>query len=129
MAMTEKDVERIVDEIAKRFRTFVGSGRPEDWNPIAAALEGAPLQFAAGVDVATVVSFVLASKTDAQTDTDERERKLSEQLHRTSNALMQWGRHTDLSRLSAQQSTMMVEEAQTIRTLLSQLDLLGKVRT
>jgi hypothetical protein len=124
MTTTEKDVEQIATEIGKRFRTF-GGGR-DAWpsnNPLVHALKNEPLQFAAGVPVADVVSFVLASKTDAQTDADERERKLSEQLHRTSNALMKWGTY-DVGNVSQR---ALVDEAQKIRTLLSTLDLLGKV--
>lgn len=50
--------EQIVTKIGKQFRTF-GGGRGSYNNPMAAALKDKPLQFAACVDVAEVVAFVL----------------------------------------------------------------------
>lgn len=47
----------IVEKIGKKFRTF-GGGRGSKWNPVADALKGRPLQFAAGVDVKSVVLFI-----------------------------------------------------------------------
>lgn len=51
-------MREIVRKIGKRFRCF-GVGQPICNNPVAVALKDAPLQFAAGVDAATVVAFVL----------------------------------------------------------------------
>ena len=53
------DTQRIVQLIARRFRTFGGGQAPSDFNPLTHWLKDAPLQFAAGVDVADVVTFVL----------------------------------------------------------------------
>ena len=43
--------------IGKTFPTF-GGGKGSDFNPIAAALKDKPLQFAAGVDVLSVIMFI-----------------------------------------------------------------------
>ena len=51
-----------VDEITKgvglNFPSF-GGGQGSDFNPIAATLKNRPFQFAAGVDIKSVVEFVL----------------------------------------------------------------------
>ncbi len=57
---SEVDYETIVRCIGQTFRTF-GGDRPHDGNPIAAALQGQRLQFAAGVDVEQVVLCVLCA--------------------------------------------------------------------
>lgn len=54
----EKMVAVIVQHVAQRFRCF-GGGRGSAWNPVTEALKDNPLTFAAGVDVAEVVRFVL----------------------------------------------------------------------
>lgn len=51
-------MDRIVEKIGKKFRTF-GGGQDSDFNPVTAALKDKPYQFAAGVDVAAVVETVL----------------------------------------------------------------------
>ena len=53
-------VARITAEVGASFRCF-GGGRTygAEWNPLVAALKDEPLQFAAGIDVAEVVRFVL----------------------------------------------------------------------
>jgi hypothetical protein len=52
-------VRTITEDVAREFRCF-GAGSPADTsNPIAAALADKPAAFAAGVDVAEVVRFVL----------------------------------------------------------------------
>lgn len=56
--MNEFDVQRVVTRIGARFRTF-GGGRGDDFNPLAEMLKNKPLTFAAGVDVAEVVRFVM----------------------------------------------------------------------
>lgn len=55
----ETPVEAITRKIGERFHTFGGGRTPTPGNPIAAALKDRPLIFAAGVDVADVVRFVL----------------------------------------------------------------------
>lgn len=51
--------EQIVADVARKFPTF-GGERRAGLNPLAAAFEGAPAVFAAGVDVKQVVEHVLA---------------------------------------------------------------------
>ena len=57
--MNKKRVGEIVGEVAAHFRKFGGSENVRE-NPIAAAMEGCPPQFAAGVEVEAVVRFVLS---------------------------------------------------------------------
>lgn len=54
----QQKIAAIVDRVKVAFRCF-GDGRGHGGNPIAAALADMPPQFAAGVDVADVVRFVL----------------------------------------------------------------------
>lgn len=58
--MTESQIfiEEITQAIAQRFPSF-GGNKTNNWNPIAAALADKPPQFAAGVDIETVVEFVV----------------------------------------------------------------------
>lgn len=56
------DKKELVIAIGANFRTFGGS-RPHGGNPIAAAMEGKPLEFAAGVSVDQVVDFVINNLT------------------------------------------------------------------
>lgn len=56
----EELVREITAEIGVRFRTFGGGVEGRFPNPISIALKDKPLQFAASVDVADVVRFVLA---------------------------------------------------------------------
>ena len=58
--MSDEDVEHIVAGIGDKFRTFGGDKDPGN-NPIAHAMMGRPLSFAANVDVAEVVRFVIAA--------------------------------------------------------------------
>jgi hypothetical protein len=55
------DVKRITTLVGRCFRTF-GGGQGSDDNPLAAALKDNPLMFAAGVDVAQVVTFVIDAR-------------------------------------------------------------------
>lgn len=55
----QERIRSIVDKVKVSFRCF-GDGRGHGGNPIAAALADFPPQFAAGVDVTQVVSFVLS---------------------------------------------------------------------
>ena len=56
----EKIVNEITKEVGSKFRTF-GGGQEGFNNPIAAALKDEPFQFAAGVDVKSVVDYVWAA--------------------------------------------------------------------
>lgn len=56
--------EQITIACANKFRSW-GGGKTSDYNPIVNALSGGPLEFAAGVDIKDVVSFVLAEKAKA----------------------------------------------------------------
>ena len=53
----EVKTTKIVEEIGKNFRVFGGDTAIQN-NPIAVFLKGKPLQFAAGVDVKSVVFFI-----------------------------------------------------------------------
>lgn len=58
--MTNEQIKaEIVRRIGCQFRTFGGGRVRDESNPIAVALKDRPLQFAAGIDVAEVVHFVL----------------------------------------------------------------------
>jgi len=52
-------MKQIMNRIKKQFRCFGGGDTRTAFNPIAAALKDEPLQFAAGVDVASVVRVIL----------------------------------------------------------------------
>jgi hypothetical protein len=58
--VTDEQVDEITKLCAHSFRSF-GGGRGSTSNPIAAALQNEPAQFAAGVDISDVVRFVLES--------------------------------------------------------------------
>lgn len=58
MKTHDEIVKEITAKVSQNFRCF-GGARPTDGNPIAATMEGRPPSFAAGVDIAQVVSFVL----------------------------------------------------------------------
>lgn len=53
-----KKVDKITQIIGQKFRSF-GGGQTGFNNPIAIALKDKPLQFAAGVDIKSVVEAVL----------------------------------------------------------------------
>lgn len=53
-----KKVDKITQIIGRKFRSF-GGGQTGFNNPIAVALKDEPLQFAAGVDIKSVVKEVL----------------------------------------------------------------------
>jgi len=57
--MTSQFVEELAAKIVERFSCF-GGGKSNDWNPISIALKDRPAQFAAGVDVRSVIEFVLS---------------------------------------------------------------------
>ena len=52
-------IDKITQIIGRKFRSF-GGGRTSNWNPITNALKDEPLQFAAGVDIKSVVKAVLS---------------------------------------------------------------------
>ena len=54
-----KKVDKITQIIGRKFRSF-GGGRGSRFNPMAEALKDEPLQFAAGVDIKSVVKAVLS---------------------------------------------------------------------
>lgn len=51
-------IDKITQIIGKKFRSL-GGGQKSNWNPIVNALKDEPLQFAAGVDIKSVVKEVL----------------------------------------------------------------------
>lgn len=51
-------IDKITQIIGQKFRSF-GGGQKSNWNPMVNALSGKPLQFAAGVDIKSVVKVVL----------------------------------------------------------------------
>ena len=53
-----KKVDKITQIIGRKFRSF-GGGQTSNWNPIVNATKDDPLQFAAGVDIKSVVKAVL----------------------------------------------------------------------
>lgn len=53
-----KKVDKITQIIGRKFRSF-GGGQTGFNNPLAMALQNQPLQFAAGVDIKSVVKEVL----------------------------------------------------------------------
>lgn len=53
-------VEAIVAELSRRFRTFGGGRDGGGFNPLADALKDQAVTFAAGVDAAEVVRFILS---------------------------------------------------------------------
>lgn len=56
----EQTIDYLVAQIASQFRSFGGgSSRGIGTNPIAEALRDHPAQFAAGVDIKSVVTFIL----------------------------------------------------------------------
>ena len=54
-----KKVDKITQIIGRKFRSF-GGGQKSNWNPMVNALADNPLQFAAGVDIESVVKAVLS---------------------------------------------------------------------
>lgn len=54
-----KKVDKITQTIGRKFRSF-GGGQTGFNNPLAMALKDQPLQFAAGVDIKSVVKAVLS---------------------------------------------------------------------
>ena len=54
-----KKVDKITQIIGRKFCSF-GGGRGSNFNPLAEALKDEPLQFAAGVDIKSVVKSVLS---------------------------------------------------------------------
>lgn len=62
-----EDLLKIIDDVASKvatqFPTF-GGGRGSDWNPIAEALKDRSPSFAAGVDVRSVVVFVIGESME-----------------------------------------------------------------
>lgn len=65
MSINETQVSDITRAIGTRFRTFGGGESGPFNNPVAHALRARPLSFAADVDVADVVRFVLESAASA----------------------------------------------------------------
>lgn len=58
MKINDSKIDKIVSEVADSFRCF-GGGKANEFNPISIALAEKPPMFAAGVDVRSVVEFVL----------------------------------------------------------------------
>jgi hypothetical protein len=56
--MDNIDIDEITEFIGHRFRSF-GGGQESPNNPVAAALKDRPLQFAAGVDIRSVVEAIV----------------------------------------------------------------------
>lgn len=54
-----RKVDKITQIIGQKFRSF-GGGQTDFNNPLAMALKDEPLQFAAGVDIKSVVKVVLS---------------------------------------------------------------------
>lgn len=54
-----KKVDKITQIIGRKFRSF-GGGQTSNYNPMVNALKDNPLQFAAGVDIKSVVKAVLS---------------------------------------------------------------------
>ena len=52
-------IDKITQIIGRKFRSF-GGGQKSNWNPVVNALSDGPLQFAAGVDIKSVVGEVLS---------------------------------------------------------------------
>lgn len=65
MKVTPENIEDIVTLCAHRFRSF-GGGNVSPGNPISAALQSTPAQFAAGVDILEVVRYVIAAHEQIQ---------------------------------------------------------------
>jgi hypothetical protein len=57
--LTDHEINRIVAAVARNFRTFGGDRKPDGFT--LDLMPGKPAAFAAGVDVADVVRFVLAA--------------------------------------------------------------------
>lgn len=53
-----EETDRTTKLVAENFSTF-GGGKANEWNPVSIALAKQPVMFAAGVDVKSVVKFVL----------------------------------------------------------------------
>lgn len=53
-----RKIDKITQIIGLKFRSF-GGGQKSNWNPMVNALKDDPLQFAAGVDIKSVVKAVL----------------------------------------------------------------------
>lgn len=58
VASQEDTIAYVTELVGKKFRTF-GGGKDSGYNPISSALKDAPFQFAGGVDVREVVTFIL----------------------------------------------------------------------
>ena len=58
MKLTQKQQTELVKKISRNFSTFGGGGKSK-FNPLVNALSDRPPMFAAGVDVKSVVEFIL----------------------------------------------------------------------
>lgn len=58
--MDEDKIKKIVKQTTKQFPSFGGGEAKDSRNPIAVALKDHRAQFAMGVDIETVVRFVLS---------------------------------------------------------------------
>lgn len=56
--MCQKTIKHITNSVRENFRSF-GGGEATPGNPVAAALKDGRPQFAAGVDIEDVVTFIL----------------------------------------------------------------------
>ena len=59
MKINDKQLSDLVKRTGQYFPTF-GGGQLSNYNPIVNALSDKPYQFAAGVDIENVVSFILS---------------------------------------------------------------------
>jgi len=57
--MKKKEIDAIVEAIAKRFRCFGGGIVNQPRNPVSHWMKNEPYQFALGVDVREVVEFAV----------------------------------------------------------------------
>jgi len=59
--MTKQQIKELTEKVGRKFRSF-GGGHGQSGNPLAEALKDGPLQFAAGVDIKSVVIFMIEEK-------------------------------------------------------------------
>ncbi len=60
-----RKIDKITQIIGQMFRSF-GGGQKSNWNPMVNALTDEPLQFAAGVDIKSVIKVVLRENRKLQ---------------------------------------------------------------
>jgi hypothetical protein len=65
-------LDELIAKVGENFRTFGGGQVTVSSNPLAHALKDKPLQFAAGVDVSQVVTFIVIAVLEAELAAQER---------------------------------------------------------